>query len=148
GEITNGVVDIKQKGKGKRPRVMQLSPRQSGLAQGDNRSSQQQGGDDYCRRETGGMARDEFSRAVAQVRLVRRHRQVFQMPADIVGKLLDGGIAPLRLFLEGLQQDQVEFAAQPPGGRRVLCRRAGAAISCSQTARSTSSSERLRNRCG
>src|SRR6516165_2890959 len=56
-----------------------------------------------------GVSPDEFAQAVEPAIAVRPHRPSREVSVDILGKLVGRAIAPLRLFLKGLEHNQLEI---------------------------------------
>ena len=76
-------------------------------------------------RDDSAIAAQKFSEPIAQARRLRRYRLALKISLHVIRHRGGGGIARLRLLLEGFEHDAIDVAAQLP--RQLLVRDAARA---------------------
>ena len=123
-EVADRVVEVEEKRAGELPDVVEIPFRGGPLPAGDSALAHRlrHGAHHERRREPGGrharlVAGHELSRAIRERVLARPDRPALEVAADVLGQLLDRGVAALRLLAQRRQDDVVAVALQARNGR-------------------------------
>ena len=120
-EVADRVVELVQERIRELPHVVEAplrpglgGPRAARLPHGHHDSAGERRDDERRRSETHTMAAHELAGPISRRAASRQHGNAREVPADVLGQLVRGGIAQLGFLAHRLQDDRVEIAAQPP----------------------------------
>ena len=120
-QLRDRVVEVEQERVGQLPHVAEallgaraLRPRHPRLPGRGDHAGDQHRERDHAGADDGAVAAHELGGAVPPGVLARHHRQPREVAADVLGELVDRGVAPLRLLAQRLEHDVVEIAGELP----------------------------------